>query len=148
MSEPASPPRPPLPAFVHGGWTDLQEFTGWAEANPFEFRDWETVLLYLEAGDDAGLTPQMRADAPRFVLFRKQLMASRAVTALSRELRELLQAPIRPQVETERKRRLLALLKKISASVEELPEPDRSDFLPRIAGFREALGRGLRRKGR
>ena len=139
MSDPASVPLPPMPETVFAGWPNLGEFISWAEDEPQAFRDWETVLRYLEAGDDEGITPQIRADAAQFVVFRKQMQAVRAVLAKGREIKQALKPPAGTVDESERVRRLQALLSEMSDLLLDLPDEDRRQFLPGFTAFREKL---------
>ena len=141
MSEnrPAPIPRPPLPEVLYAGWPSVREFMAWADDEPERYQDWETVLQYLEAGDDEGITPQIRADAAQFVVFRKQMQAVRAVLAKGREIKQALKPPAGTVDESERVRRLQALLSEMSDLLLDLPDEDRRQFLPGFTAFREKL---------
>ena len=147
MSDPASVPLPPMPETVFAGWPNLGEFISWAEDEPQAFRDWETVLRYLEAGDDEGITPQIRADAAQFVLFRQQMKAVQAVLAKNREIQQVLQPPAGSVDESARVRRLQALLNELSDLLLDLPDSDRRQFLPGLTAYREKLAQTAKEHG-
>ena len=147
MSAPSPNPLPPMPETVISGWPDLAEFISWAEDEPQAFQDWETVLLYLEAGDDEGITPQIRADAAQFVLFRKQMRAVRAAQAKSREIKQVLQPRAGTVDESVRTQRLQALLGELTDLLLDLPDSDRRQFLPGLTAYREKLAQTAKEHG-
>ena len=147
MSDPASVPLPPMPETVFAGWPNLGEFISWAEDEPQAFRDWETVLRYLEAGDHEGITAQIRADAAQFVIFRRQMKAVQSIQAKNREIKQVLQPPAGSVDESARVRRLQALLNELSDLLLDLPDSDRRQFLPGLTAYREKLAQTAKEHG-
>ena len=142
MSNPVPPQLPPGTPLL-GGWPDLKEFIAWADDEPEGFRNWEILAARLEAGLDQKIAAPLRAEAGRFVVFRKQRQAVMDISAHGQKIREFYQNPPAQMTPEERLRVSKQMMDDLSDLLLDIPEPLRSQQLQKLTPMREKMAAAL-----